>query len=92
VKGNRIRGVESVADKEAHTVQIIKINSQPGPAHMGFKVDNWHWDRVLSKYFNSPISIILPVLLQLCLLGMNGMALPFTFTRIMWRPSKYHSL
>jgi hypothetical protein len=76
-EGNRIRGVESVADKEAHTVQIIKINSQPGPAHMEFKVDSWHYDRVFSKYFNSPISIILPVLLQLCLLGVkrNGTAI-----------------
>jgi len=69
VKGNRIRGVESVADKEAHTVQII--NSQPGAAHTGFKMDGWHWDRVFSRCFNSPISIFLPVLLQLCLLGLN---------------------
>lgn len=45
MKDNRIRGVESVADKEAHTVQIIKINSQPGAAHVGFKMDSWHWHR-----------------------------------------------
>lgn len=45
MRDNRIRGVESVADKEAHTVQVIKINSQPGAAHVGFKMDSWHWNR-----------------------------------------------